>query len=141
MPPSWGTQAPGLPHSAARSRWILFFQHPLWRSRQALYAARRYGEAATVFSQGIDVDPNFKLTYAFRGLALYGLGDLEKARDSCESQRDDWLSQVCLAIVYNKLGRRADAEAVLAKLKAAQGDDAAYQYAQIYAQWGARPKH
>ena len=107
---------------------------------EALYAARRYGEAATVFSQGIDVDPNFKLTYAFRGLALYGLGDLEKARDSCESQRDDWLSQVCLAIVYNKLGRRADAEAVLAKLKAAQGDDAAYQYAQIYAQWGARPK-
>ena len=107
---------------------------------EALYAARRYGEAATVFSQGINVDPNFKLTYAFRGLALYGIGDLEKARASCESQRDDWLSQVCLAIVYNKLGRRADAEAVLAKLKATQGDDAAYQYAQIYAQWGARPK-
>ncbi len=107
---------------------------------EALYAARRYGEAARVFSQGIIVDPNFKLTYAFRGLALYGLGDLEKARASCESQRDDWLSQVCLAVVYNKLGRRADAEAVLAKLKAAQGDDAAYQYAQIYAQWGARPK-
>jgi TolB-like protein/Flp pilus assembly protein TadD len=107
---------------------------------EALYAARRYGEAATVFSQGINVDPNFKLTYAFRGLALYGLGDLEKARASCESQRDDWLSQVCLAVVYNKLGRRADAEAVLAKLKATQGDDAAYQYAQIYAQWGARPK-
>jgi TolB-like protein/Flp pilus assembly protein TadD len=107
---------------------------------EALYAARRYAEAATVFSQGINVDPNFKLTYAFRGLALYGLGDLEKARASCESQRDDWLSQVCLAVVYNKLGRRADAEAVLAKLKAAQGDDAAYQYAQIYAQWGARPK-
>jgi tetratricopeptide (TPR) repeat protein len=107
---------------------------------EALYAARRYGEAATVFSQGINVDPSFKLTYAFRGLALYGLGDLEKARASCESQRDDWLSQVCLAVVYNKLGRRADAEAVLAKLKAAQGNDAAYQYAQIYAQWGARPK-
>ena len=107
---------------------------------EALYAARRYGEAAAVFSQGINVDPNFKLTYAFRGLALYGLGDLEKARASCESQRDDWLSQVCLAVVYNKLGRRADAEGVLAKLKAAQGDDAAYQYAQIYAQWGVRPK-
>ena len=76
----------------------------------------------------------------FAGSALYGLGDLEKARASCESQRDDWLSQVCLAVVYNKLGRRADAEAVLAKLKAAQGDDAAYQYAQIYAQWGVRPK-
>ena len=43
-------------------------------------------------------------------------------------------------MIYDKLGRHADAEAVLSKLKAAQGDDAAYQYATIYAQWGQRPK-
>ena len=35
-----------------------------------------------------------------------------------------------------QLGRHAEAEAVLAKLKASQGDAAAYQYATIYAQWG-----
>jgi hypothetical protein len=40
------------------------------------------------------------------------------------------------APVYDKLGRHADAEAVLAKMKAALGDSAAYQYATIYAQWG-----
>jgi hypothetical protein len=46
------------------------------------------------------------------------------------------VSEWCLAIVYNKLGRRSDAEAVLAKYRAAEGDAAAYQYATIYAQWG-----
>jgi tetratricopeptide (TPR) repeat protein len=40
-------------------------------------------------------------------------------------------------VIYNKLGRHADAEAELAKLKATAGD-ASYQYATIYAQWGNR---
>jgi tetratricopeptide (TPR) repeat protein len=41
-------------------------------------------------------------------------------------------------VVYDRLGRHADAQAELAKLKAADGDAAAYQYATIYAQWGDR---
>ena len=43
-------------------------------------------------------------------------------------------------MIYDKLGRHADAEAELAKLKAALGDAATYQYATIYAQWGQRAK-
>jgi tetratricopeptide (TPR) repeat protein len=43
-------------------------------------------------------------------------------------------------VIYDKLGRHADAEAQLAKLKAAQGDAGAYQYALVYAQWGQRAK-
>jgi hypothetical protein len=49
-----------------------------------------------------------------------------------------WVNQLCLAILYDKLGRRADADAELAKLKAAEGDAAAWQYATIYAQRGDR---
>ena len=45
-----------------------------------------------------------------------------------------------LRVIYDKLGRHADAEAERAKLKAAQGDASAYQYATIYAQWGDRAK-
>jgi hypothetical protein len=41
-------------------------------------------------------------------------------------------------VVYEKLGRHADAQAELAKMKSRQGDGAAYQYAAIYAQWGDR---
>ena len=62
------------------------------------------------------------------------------ARDSCETKPDDWLSQQCLAVLYDKLGRHADAEAELSKLKAVHGDSTAYQYATIYAQWGNRAK-
>jgi hypothetical protein len=41
--------------------------------------------------------------------------------------------------VLGGVGRHADAEAELSKLKA-NGDAAAYQYATIYAQWGNRAK-
>jgi tetratricopeptide (TPR) repeat protein len=41
-------------------------------------------------------------------------------------------------VTYDKLGRHVDAEAVLSKLKAADGDADAYQYATIYSQWGNR---
>jgi tetratricopeptide (TPR) repeat protein len=85
-------------------------------------------------------DPDYKATYGFRGLAYYGLGDLESARASCETKPDYWVSQQCRAVIYGKLGRHADAEAVLSKMTAAFGDDAAYQYATIYAQWGDRAK-
>lgn len=106
----------------------------------ALYVARRYGEAAAAYAQANTLNPEFKSSYARRGLAFLGLGDLQRARYSCESKRDYWLSQHCLAMVYEKLGRSADAQAELRKMQAALGDSAAYQYATIYAQWGDRAK-
>ena len=102
-----------------------------------LYAARRYEEAVAASAEVISLDPNLPDTYGFRGLAYYGLGDLESARASCETKPDYWLSQQCLAVIYDKLGRHAQAEAELAKLRA-EGDGWAYQYATIYAQWGNR---
>jgi TolB-like protein/Tfp pilus assembly protein PilF len=106
----------------------------------ALYTARRYEEAVAAYAEVISVEPDFKETYGARGLAYYGLGDLQSARLSCETQPDDWGSQLCLAVVYDKLSRHADAEAELAKMKAAGGDTNAYQYVTIYAQWGNRAK-
>ena len=107
---------------------------------RALYAARRYEEAIAAFADVISLEADFKGSYGERGLAYYRLGDLESARASCETQPDYWLSQQCLAVIYDKLGRHADAEAVLAKFRAWGGDGGAYQYATIYAQWGDRAK-
>jgi tetratricopeptide (TPR) repeat protein len=126
--------------SAARRAVVL---DPLDRSSHnylagALYSARRYQEAISVFTESISIDPAFEATYGHRGVAYFRLGDLKNARISCETKPDDWISQQCLALVYEKLGRRADAEAVVAKMKAAYGDAAAYQYATIHAQWGDR---
>jgi TolB-like protein/tetratricopeptide (TPR) repeat protein len=106
---------------------------------RTLYAARRYEEAVAAFAQVISLDAGSKTSYANRGLAYYGLGNLGSARTSCETKPDQWQSQLCLAVTYDKLGRHADAEAELSKL-AAQGDVWAYQCATIYAQWGNRAK-
>jgi len=128
--------------AAARRAVVL---DPLNRSSHTgfgltLYLARRYQEAAAAYAEAISLNPNFAPAYAERGLALYGQGDLEGARASCEAQPDFWYDQQCLAVVYERLGRHADAEAELNKIQAAAGDAAAYQYAAILAQWGDHAK-
>jgi tetratricopeptide (TPR) repeat protein len=107
---------------------------------RALYAARRYEEAIAVLSEGITLDPDDKAFYAYRGFAYYGLGDLESARASCETNRDYAGTQWCLAVTYDRLGKHADAEAEISKLKASFGDVMAYQYAAFFAQRGDSPK-
>lgn len=103
---------------------------------EARFFARRYSEAVTAFDEVTSLDPGFQRAYGFRGLAYYGLGDQQRALASCENYPGYWTSLLCLALTYEKLGKRADAEAVLAKYRAGSGDAPAYQYAEIYAQWG-----
>ena len=103
---------------------------------QVLLLARRYTDAVAAFTEVISLDPSDKFAIGYRGLAYYGVGDLARARSSCESKPDHWATQWCLAITYDKLGRHADADAVVARMKATYGDAASYQYATIYAQWG-----
>jgi tetratricopeptide (TPR) repeat protein len=45
---------------------------------------------------------------------------------------------VCQAVVYDRLGRHGDAAAAVTKIVQQGGDAAAYQYAEIYTQWGDR---
>jgi tetratricopeptide (TPR) repeat protein len=101
-----------------------------------LYLARRYREAAAALTQAINLDPGNAGRGSWLGLVYYALGDLASARASCETNTSDWSDERCLALVYDKVGRRSDAEAAFAKLKTIRGDASAYQYATIYAQWG-----
>jgi TolB-like protein/Tfp pilus assembly protein PilF len=110
------------------------------RLANALYLARRYEEAVAAFTETTRLTPVYTYGYAGRGLALYALGDLQGALASCEVHPEIWGSQKCLPIVYDKLGRHSDAQAALAKFKSAWGEDYAYEYATIYAQWGDRTK-
>jgi serine/threonine-protein kinase len=102
----------------------------------ALNRAHRYEESLAASAEAIGLDPDAPRGYAVRGPAYYSLGNFQGARSSCEVKPEYWANQWCLAMAYDKLGRHADAEAALAKLKAANGDFAAYQFATIYAQWG-----
>jgi TolB-like protein/Tfp pilus assembly protein PilF len=71
-----------------------------------------------------------------RGLAYFALGNYEAARQSCEVSTRYWGAELCLAIVYGKMGRRAEAETQRARLEADWGDSVAYQFVEIYGQWG-----
>jgi serine/threonine-protein kinase len=105
----------------------------------ALLALRRYEQAIAAYTKALAVggDPG----PAAIGEAYYLLGDLQSARTSCEENARETVDvQSCLALTYDKLGRHADAEAELAKIKATAGDTGAYGYAAIYAQWGRTAK-
>jgi TolB-like protein len=101
----------------------------------ALLFAHRYGESIGALQRSVALHPTDD-AYALLGADYVRLGALQSARTSCETKVDSTNGQTCLAIVYDKLGRHADAEAQLARLRAARGDAYAFEYAGIYAQWG-----
>jgi TolB-like protein len=104
----------------------------------ALLSARRYDEALVAYQDGLSLRPKDPLWPASVGqFVYYGLGDFEKMRAVCEGvgeARKDF--QDCLALAYHKLGRQADAETALARVKALEGNAGAYGYGAIHAQWG-----
>jgi TolB-like protein/Tfp pilus assembly protein PilF len=102
----------------------------------ALLVSRRYEAALAALMDAETVDPKNASSHGYRGTAYYLLGDLEQARSSCETEVAGESTQLCLAIVYQRLGRHPDAEAALAKLRASMGDARAFHYAEIYTQWG-----
>jgi len=69
------------------------------------------------------------------GLIALARGDAAAARVSC-SKKANWQTDLCLAIADHALGRRTEADADLARLRAGLGESGAYNYAQVYAQWG-----
>jgi TolB-like protein/Tfp pilus assembly protein PilF len=107
----------------------------IWLGYQ-LFIARRYSQAIAAYQDTLAVSPDNPYALGGRGWAHYLLGDYPSARSSCEAAADNVYSEVCLAITYDKLGRHADAQSALAKLRASRGDAAAYNCAQVYAQWG-----
>jgi tetratricopeptide (TPR) repeat protein len=101
-----------------------------------LFFAHRYDEAAVAAGRAISLDATDPDPYALRGLAYYALGDLPSGVKSCEAKPDNLETQSCLAILYQRLGRKADAESLLSNARKQYGDSGAYTYARIYSQWG-----
>ena len=110
------------------------------RLGDVFYYAHRYNEAIAAYTDAIAVDPAPPESYARRGWSYYLLGNLKLAQSSCQMKADFYQSLVCLAITLDKLGRHDEAETILPKLAQLGGDVYAYQFAQIYAQWGNQGK-
>jgi len=106
----------------------------------ALSDAQRYREAIDANNRALHLDFDSSDLKNARGLNYLMLGELQSARESCETKKRDWQGWLCLAILYDRLHRRADAEIERAAMQAEFGEGAAYQMAEIYAQWGEIPK-
>ena len=103
----------------------------------SLVLARRYDEAVVAIKEaqalaGSDVANGLN---SWLGYAYYGGRDHESARTACE-KAGGTNGFFCLALVYDKLGRRSDAEAMFAKLQVSAGENVPVLYSMIYAQWG-----
>jgi tetratricopeptide (TPR) repeat protein len=101
----------------------------------SLMFARRYGEAVGALTDAKALTPEDASVNMWLGIAYYFNGNFQSARAACEKAGEvngPW----CLAMIYNKLGRHAEAEAMLAKIRTIAGDRLAEGYADIYAQWG-----
>ena len=102
--------------------------------------AHRYRESIEAANRSLNLNPGDTRQAALRGIAFLQLGEVEAARQSCDTPPFDWESRMCLAIAYDRLHRRPEAEAQVSAMKAELGDASAYQYAEIYAQWGDIPR-
>jgi TolB-like protein/Tfp pilus assembly protein PilF len=100
----------------------------------ALMAARRYPEAIAAFTDAKGLGGS-GFASAWQSFAYIASGDFQSARTACE-RADDSNKPICFALVYEKLGRHADARQALSQLQAESGDASAVFYAMIYAQWG-----
>jgi len=102
-----------------------------------LQVLRRYDEAEAAFRGALALGPDSSDALTEVGVTQYLLGDPEAARSTCEKVTEVYdLRPQCLALALHKLGRHADAEAALDKLKARWGDNGPTVYAVVYAQWG-----
>jgi TolB-like protein len=101
----------------------------------SLAFARRYGDAIRAFRDAKALGQDDVSVNMWLGISYYLSGDLRSAIAECERAGEvngPW----CLAMVYHKLGRHSEAEAMLAKVRAIAGDGFPEGYADVYAQWG-----
>ncbi|MBV8496416.1 MAG: TIR domain-containing protein [Gammaproteobacteria bacterium] len=132
---SMGRTEAGL--AAARRAVILDplnFNSHFWLGN-SLTLARRYSAAIAAFNDARTLAPNDAWNNGWLGVAYYLNGNLRDALKACKGS-EGVPDLICLAITYDKMGQRADAERALAQLRTAGVQVSAASYAWIYAQWG-----
>jgi serine/threonine-protein kinase len=110
------------------------------RMTYGLSNSHRYREAIEAAGRALQINPGDTAMVNSQGFDNLKLGNLDAARQGCATAKRYWLGQLCMSILYDRLHRRSEAEAELAAMKKNLGDTAAYQYAEIYAQWGETQK-
>jgi tetratricopeptide (TPR) repeat protein len=104
------------------------------------YAARRYADALPPLRRALQLNPKLSFAHSLAGNALLGLGRTSDAITEFEAEPGAQFRLTGLAIAQRRLGNRAAAEKALADLQQQVGDAAAYQQAEVLAQFGRGPE-
>jgi len=112
-----------------------------WRTAGAIsFAARRYAEAIAHNRRALSLNPRMGVANGAIGDAELVLGRLDAAEAAYRAEPNSLFGLTGLAIVANKRGDPAKAQALIAQLTREHGDNSLYQQAQIFAQAGERAK-
>jgi TolB-like protein/Flp pilus assembly protein TadD len=146
---AFGTYAALIGHfepALAAMRRAVSLDQENWRSYfwqgQIFLLSRQYDEAVAAYQHGLVLRPGALAIDSWLGWTFFLMGHMEQARQLCEApatpmHEDD--RHDCLALVYHALGRQTDAEHELDELRKLDGETAADNYVEIYAQWGNAP--
>ena len=96
----------------------------------------RLAEAETATRRLLDIHPTFAWAHYFLGLILIARGDRAGALAAMEQEVGDEGRINGLALAYQALGRKAEADAALARMLKEQANDNAVGIAEVYAARG-----
>ncbi len=102
---------------------------------RGLQFAGRCPEAEVVFRRVIERDPKFPRARYYAGVCSYLAGDHQAALALFEAEPLPWMRRSGRPLALHKLGHTEEAQAALDELVADHGDAAAFQKAEIAAQW------
>ena len=108
---------------------------------QASNYARRFEESIGAYKDAIAVasSDNLRgLAHSFLAFTYYLNGDLPNALATCELA-EELNKALCLAMIYDKLGRHAEAATTFKPYQVYWGDAGAMFYSAVHAQWGQIP--
>ena len=100
------------------------------------YAARNYRAALAPLARALQLNPSLSNAHSLVGYCKMQLGDLKGAAAAFEAESHAIFRLSGLAIVNHKMGNKSEAKRFFDQLVSEEGDAAAYQQAEVLAQWG-----
>jgi serine/threonine protein kinase/Tfp pilus assembly protein PilF len=102
---------------------------------QAYYAGR-FDEAASALKKALELNPNFPISRILLGRIYLAQSKFEEALHEMERETDPVWRLYGLSLAYQAVGRRKEADAVLASFIKDYGETMAFQIAEVFAYRG-----
>ncbi|MEP2989689.1 MAG: TIR domain-containing protein [Parasphingorhabdus sp.] len=100
------------------------------------YAGKEYDEAIAAGRRALEINPERNSVHGDIGDSYLMLGQLGKARQEYELEKNSLITLTGKAILEHREGNRAEAQKNFDGLVADHGDNGLYQQAEVLAQWG-----